>query len=313
VKKRKVNLSKSPVYEAGGSPTLYLTNNRSFQQSDDIRCRIQESKDKLKGKRFKTRSKAPRFCGSQPIASITIGQDGKKRVKYSSVKCKSWGCPDCQLTQALKAKKLIHDVILLNNLVHFLTLTLDPVKLSDEEKQNTHRYITKKFNHFLTILKRKSFTYTSKSGKEHTLNLKKGSSKLLYLWVIEFQQNGNAHMHILFNRFLPVAVIRKVWQHVGGGLMMHISKVRSLKATAIYVSGYIVKGIKHNPDQPSGFLYFQRRYSMSRSCIRPKKRRAFSIGEISDPKLLNAITVGDLETVYNTLGKSDYQEGEVIL
>lgn len=50
----------------------------------------------------------------------------------------------------------------------------------------------------------------------YSFDLKSSGLKLKYVWVVEFQDNGNAHLHILINQFLPIEVLRKLWVHVGG-------------------------------------------------------------------------------------------------
>jgi hypothetical protein len=100
--------------------------------------------------------------------------------------------------------------------------------------------------------------------------------------VIEFQKNGNAHMHILLNNYLPIRIVRKLWQHVGGGIQMNVKKVQTLIGISNYISDYIVKGIKGEFDEKDyGFKYFERRYSISKSCIRPKKEYISKHFEVS--------------------------------
>ncbi len=303
-----------PKIEAGDSQTLFLTNIRSSQQ-ESVKTAIYESKVKMRGKSFSTKASPPKFCQSNRIAYITTGSDGKKRVNYSYVPCNSWRCPDCQLFKALRVKYVLHDVILLNNLTHFLTLTLDPKKIPSEYENDTHTYITKLFNHFRTIISRSTFAYTpKKSKKEYVIDLSKKDEKLRYVWVVEYQQNGNAHLHILLNYYLPIQVIRKVWTHVGGGHIMRVEKVKSKNGIAHYISDYIVKGIKQNSSSSNSFKFFQKRYSISRSCIRLPRRKAVNYNKLpGDTDKTLHLEKDQLDVIYNTLQSNIYPEKEVIL
>ena len=248
---------KNKTSVTGVSPTqfLFLTNNRSIQQASK---NIQLAKQKLRGKKFRIRKNKPNFCRNNKIALLKINNKSITEAKFKRIPCNSWTCPDCSIKKALVIKYYFREVIELNKLKYFLTLTLDPTKIPAEYKDNTHKYITKIFNHFLTILRR---------NKEI-----KSQQKLKYVWVIEFQKNGNAHMHILLNNYLNIRTVRKLWQHVGGGIQMKIEKVDSLAGISNYISDYIVKGIKGEFEEKSyGFKYFERRYSISKSCIRPPK------------------------------------------
>ena len=159
---------------------------------------------------------------------------------------------------------------------YFLTLTLTPAKIPPEYKADSHRYITKLFNHFLTILRRKKYKYFHKNtGRYFFFDLTKAKEKLKYVWVIEFQKGThNAHMHILCNQYLPIIILRKVWEDIGGGTQMYIEPVKSRIGISNYITDYIIKGIKDTPEYIKnnyGFKYFQRRYSISKSCKRPDK------------------------------------------
>lgn len=219
------------------------------------------------------------------------------------------------MKKALQVKYLLRDIIVLNDLSYFLTLTLDPLKIPEEYKDNTHQYITKIFNHFITVIKRKKFKYFSKKNNRfYTINLKSNFNKLKYVWIIEFQHNGNAHLHILLNKFLPIEAIRKVWAHVGGGVMMRIVKVKTIQGISNYVTDYIVKGIKDDTQNKSFLRYNQRRYSISRSCIRPKKQTINKLyPDLVGDELHDAFEKDGLKWVYNTLQSLDYEEKEVIL
>lgn len=255
---------------------LYLTNIRTFQheQTKQYQRRtseaISDTRDRLKGKPFKIRKSPSSFCRKYRVGLYKTEKSQLKTATFKPMPCMSWTCPSCSPYKALRIKYELIEIIMSNNLEYFLTLTLDPSKLEKHNREDTHKYITKLFNHFITVLKRKSFTYFDKNKKRwFTFDLSKQEEKLKYVWICEFQKNGNAHLHILLNQFLPVDIIREIWVHVGGGHIMYIDKVKNQSAISMYLTHYIVKGLKDAESQ-GGFKFFQRRYSVSRSCVRNK-------------------------------------------
>lgn len=263
-----------------GDPSLlYLTNYRSFQQKLDnsLKQYIKETKLEMRGKLFQIRSAPPRFCGMYKSAKMRVTGNQLLEVIFSKIPCNSWCCPVCSVRKALRLKYWLREIIELNNLDRFITLTLDPKKIPVEYQNDTHRYITKLFNHFLTVLRRKKYPYWMASQNRYFyFDLSKATEKLKYVWVIEFQKKThNAHMHILTNQYLPAVVIRKIWEDIGGGTQMRLEKVISTKGISNYITDYLVKGIKDTDvtvKQGYGFKYFERRYSVSKSCIKPEKQ-----------------------------------------
>jgi hypothetical protein len=214
--------------ESAGTAHLYLTNIRTIQQKnvffrEEMYQRIKESREKLKGKRFEIKKQPHIFCKAHKMAILSCENGKIETAKFTRIGCKSWTCPLCCINKAYKVKYLLRDVIRLNNPSYFLTLTLHPPKLPPEYTDDTHTYITKIFNHFVTVLKRKNITYFDEKKNEYrTFDLKTKAKKLKYVWVVEFQKNGNAHLHILLNQFLPFYALQKVWVHVGGGHILDI-------------------------------------------------------------------------------------------
>lgn len=263
----------------GDPALLYLTNYRSFQQKLDnnLKQYIKEAKLEMRGKLFEIRSAPPHFCGMYKSAKMRVSGNQLLEVIFSKIPCNSWCCPVCNVRKAIRLKYWLREIIVLNNLDRFITLTLDPKKIPVEYQNDTHKYITKLFNHFLTVLRRKKYIYWMESQqKMFHFDLSKANEKLKYVWVIEFQKKThNAHMHILTNQWLPAVVIRKIWEDVGGGTQMRIEPVKSIKGISNYITDYLVKGIKDTPvtvKQGYGFKFFERRYSVSKSCTKPDKK-----------------------------------------
>lgn len=205
------------------------------------------------------RANVSAFCRAHSIAFIRKEKE-QTIVRFDRIPCNSWTCPACVIGKAMKVKNLLRSVAIMNNLQYFLTLTLSPAQTPKEympEGDNfTHKYITKLFNTLLTNIRRQIL----KEFGEH--------EKLKYLWVIQFQKNGNAHIHILLSMRLDISSIRAIWERIGGGRQMYIEKIKDIDSAASYISQYIVSGIKDSTTY-SWFHYFERRYSISKYCSRP--------------------------------------------
>lgn len=334
--------------ESGGSQTLYLTNNRTSQQN---LSELQQKRKKylalenrkikmseMRNKKFLPLAQPPSYCNRIEFASIEYKNNKPVKVKFSHIPCKSWRCPVCAPKRVKAVKRLLVDVAILNNLNYFLTLTLDPKTVPMQYKDDTHAYITKIFNHFLTNLKRKKFKYR-KNNKTHVFDLKNSNTKIKYVWVMEYQDNGNAHMHLLANIYLPIKKIREMWLHVGGGPQMRVEEVRSIQAAALYISSYLTKGLlpksKVNTHEnlnwttdklkdqqvwdrmrnihTSNFKFFQKRYCISPTCERPQKFKYLPMTKDNGSIDLEKLKSDGLEWVYNKFGKDDYAEEEINL
>ncbi|OGD10602.1 hypothetical protein A2397_01345 [Candidatus Amesbacteria bacterium RIFOXYB1_FULL_44_23] len=264
---------------------LILTNKRTSQHDSSVDAWL--SRQKNIGKLTTTRSIPPRFCGQRKYIAV-FNKNGKIFFETRVLYCRSWNCPKCQIFKAIQVKHKLHEVIVLNNLNHLLTLTLDPKIIPPEylsENGNfTHKYITKLFNHFLVTLKRKIH------------------KDIKFVWVIEFQENGNTHLHVVTNKFLPIKVIKRYWVRMGGGHDMSIQLVRSANAMASYLTDYLVKGFKKGTSN-NGFRSGEKRYSISQSCKKlniavPEKK----IIQVDSKTDLNSIfTPDEIDQVYNSL------------
>ncbi len=258
---------------------LSLTLNRSSQQTTNqydttLSEYIKTIKQQMRDEFFRM-SPYPCNISNNKKFLLRIGENGKlEAIKETFVKCNSWTCPRCAPIKARAISYQIKDVVLLNNLNCYLTLTLDPSKLSPENilESRTHNIITSYFNRLITTIKRKKFNYFNvKKNQHYQFNLKNSGEKLKYIWVIEFQKNGLAHMHVLLNQFLPIEVIREAWVHIGGGHIMYIDKVENLNAVSNYITKYFCKEFNPKNEQRLTFRFFEKRYSISQSCQRSPK------------------------------------------
>ena len=78
---------------------------------------------------------------------------------------------------------------------------------------------------------------------------RKYGKSITYIRVLEYQKNGNAHFHILIDRFIPQAWIKHAWQAVGGGSHVHITQIRKMRFVAGYLAKYLTKDMLQSAPQ----------------------------------------------------------------
>src|SRR5205085_198495 len=71
-----------------------------------------------------------------------------------------------------------------------------------------------------------------------------------YIRVLEFQQNGIPHFHILIDRFVPHEWIRGAWVAIGGGSMVDIRYI-DVHRVSRYLSKYLTKELLLSAPQRS--------------------------------------------------------------
>ncbi|MBP9759307.1 hypothetical protein KBD45_06450 [Candidatus Dojkabacteria bacterium] len=276
-------INNSEASTSRDSGVLVLTNIRTFQQNNSKEVR------KVRHTKSKILSSPPYFCNK--YKSVFLQKDNKG-VIYSAnskgIPCNLWKCPRCRIQKAKKLRRILIEIIKLNKLDHLLTLTLDPNLIPKKLINNTGKYITYLFNWYITTLKRKF------------------KKSIKYVWIKEFQKNGNAHLHILLNSFLPINNLRGEWTRIGGGHIMDIQQVKNIEAVAVYVSGYLTK----IATATENFLGGERHYSISHSCLKPIK--TFVSTKITPHDLLKYLTIDQFYQVYN-LFRNSVDNEEIIL
>jgi len=158
-----------------------------------------------------------RNCGSFTVRGTSPTRAGM--VRYCMVGCKCWDCSGCGPRRASLYCIRIGKVAERLRLNKLLTLTLDPKKLNGEDST---RYINQVFADFRVYLRRRL-------GHSPT-----------YIRVLEYQKNGNAHLHILLNCWLPQHWVKDVWSALGGGVVVDIRGV-DMHRTSHYLSKYLSK------------------------------------------------------------------------
>ena len=142
-----------------------------------------------------------------------------RRNHVHRLNCKTWGCERCGPKKAKRYKYAISQAAEKYRLQRFMTLTLDPKQLNGEEPV---RYLRDCWAKCRQSLRRKF------------------GEAPQYICVLEFQKNGNPHLHILVDRWLKQEWVKEAWQSVGGGQHVDIRFV-DVHRVSRYLSKYLTK------------------------------------------------------------------------
>jgi hypothetical protein len=117
-------------------------------------------------------------------------------------------------------RKRIAEIAEEYKLQRMAALTLDPKRIPREHRRKTDRHIRGLWLMMRVLLSRQF-------GKS-----------LPFVGVLEFQENGNAHLHLLLSQYIPQKWLSKAWQSIGGGRYVDIRFVDAHRVAA-YVSWYL--------------------------------------------------------------------------
>jgi len=164
--------------------------------------------------------KIERFgCGNFSVVGPVKGKPGT--FGYKCLFCGSYRCNRCRGPKLKKMRARLAQIASEHKLTRMVTLTLDPKRLSKQERERTDRYIRDCWRKMRVLLARKH------EGKS-----------LPFVGVLEFQKNGNAHLHVLVGRYIAHKWLSKAWQKVGGGRHVDIRFVDVHRVSA-YLSPYL--------------------------------------------------------------------------
>ena len=171
--------------------------------------KVQTNRDRPKGWK--------RNCGRFSVRGESSKEAGKFR--FCRVGCKCWDCSGCGPRRASMYCIRIAKTAERLKLNKLLTLTLDPAKLQDADST---KYINEVFADFRVYLRRKLGRTPS------------------YIRVLEYQKNGNAHLHILINCWLDQHWVSEAWSAIGGGRVVDI-RIVDMHRISHYLSKYLTK------------------------------------------------------------------------
>ena len=153
-----------------------------------------------------------RFTVLGPIGG-SLTKCGHKRLL-----CDCLRCPRCRPRRLRAIRARIAEEATKHDLTRFATLTLDPKKLLPGARSD--RYLRNCWRKMRVLLERRH------GGTVH------------FIAVLEFQESGMAHLHVLFGMYIPQDWLSTAWQSVGGGEIVHITYVE-IRKVAAYLTTYL--------------------------------------------------------------------------
>ena len=140
---------------------------------------------------------------------------------YKSLFCKSYRCNRCRNPKLKDVRSAISRIASERKLDKMATLTLDPKRVPRGDRNRTDRYIRECWRKMRVLLTR----------------LNDGRS-IDFVGVLEFQENGNAHLHVLVGKYIKQKWLSLAWQSIGGGKIVDIRQVDVHRVSA-YLSVYL--------------------------------------------------------------------------
>ena len=157
-------------------------------------------------------------CGTSTVVGPVKGKPGQ--FGYAALFCKSYRCDRCRKSKLKKVRKRISEVAEEHQLTRMVTLTLDPKRIPKRYRKRTDRYIRECWRKMRVLLAREF------------------EGSLAFVGVLEFQKNGNAHLHLLVGRYIAQKWLSIAWQSIGGGRHVDIRFV-DVHRVAAYLSHYL--------------------------------------------------------------------------
>ena len=165
-------------------------------------------------------------CGTMCVAGRV--EDGNRKVfRYVRLKCKSWSCGECGPKRAHHLQKAIQSYAIENHLTRFLTLTLDPATAPPLDE--CIPYIRSAWAKFRVYLARRYGVSRQR--------------RICFIAILEVQQSGYPHLHVLIDRYIPWEWIKASWTALGGGRVVDIRRVYDLHRIGHYLAKYLTKEI----------------------------------------------------------------------
>jgi len=231
----------------GKRPNLEIPRNVDFRpapklpgsRQDEVLSGGQPQSGRAKGPSLLDSYKNNRnkFCGQWSVAG-QVEDNGKSYRHIARLGCKGWTCRVCGPKKAKRLRQAVIQAATQREMRRFLTLTLDPRLCTADESEKYIKDCWGKFRVYLNRLNKESIDF---------------------IWFLERQKSGYAHLHILVDRYIPQPWIQKSWQAVGGGRFVNI-KVVDIHRVSAYLSKYLTKELILADYRPG-----TRRYSTSRN------------------------------------------------
>ena len=159
----------------------------------------------------------PKFgCGNFSLIGPLKGKPGHVGVRC--LFCGSYRCNRCRNPKLKKVRARLGEIAQQHELQRMATLTLDRKRVPKGER--TDRYIRECWRKMRVLLAREF------------------NGTLPFVGVLEFQEKGVAHFHVLLGRYIPQKWLSLAWQSIGGGKIVDIRFVDVHRVSA-YLAMYL--------------------------------------------------------------------------
>jgi len=166
----------------------------------------------------------PFGCGNFTVYGPIKDQFGT--IGYKCLSCGSYRCRGCRPRKLHRLRARIAEIARDRQLERMATLTLDPKRIPNDQRSD--RYIRECWRKMRVYLQRQYGT------------------SIDFISVLEFQQSGIAHLHLLLNVYIPQAWLSDAWVKCGGGKIVDIRRFVKIQFVAAYLAGYLAgKKIAH--------------------------------------------------------------------
>lgn len=159
-------------------------------------------------------------CGNFSVVGPVKGKPGM--FGHKALFCQSYRCDRCRKPKLKRVRARISEIAQEHKLSRMATLTLDPARIPKQDKARTDRYIRECWRKMRVLLARQF------------------NGTLSFVGVLEFQENGNAHLHVLLGRYIAHKWLSLAWQSIGGGKIVDIRFVDVHRVSAyltVYLAG----------------------------------------------------------------------------
>jgi hypothetical protein len=159
-------------------------------------------------------------CGNFSVVGAVKGKPGT--FGHKTLFCQSYRCDRCRKPKLRRVRARISEIAQEHKLTRMATLTLDPKRIPSSDKARTDRYIRECWRKMRVLLARQF------------------NGSLSFVGVLEFQENGNAHLHGLIGQYIAHQWLSLAWQSIGGGKIVDIRYVDVHRVSAyltVYLAG----------------------------------------------------------------------------
>lgn len=150
-------------------------------------------------------------------------------------------CPVCGRHAAERLSHKIGSWAGRRRLTRFWTFTLDPKRIPGVSWTPGHTFSPAEI--------RCAVAYLRDVWNKYLTRWRRDAPDLSFIAVLELQESGNPHLHVLVNGWFPVRLMRSRWIRYGGGHNVQVNGITGgAEGVARYVSKYLAKSTPIDPE-----------------------------------------------------------------